>query len=175
MNNPGQVRHNCPKSSSQWRCGMIIKQADLFHGLSHNFIKDLMGIAARVSFSEGEVVFNSGEPAEHFYILIQGCVRIRLGQAGREVYTGSKLGEIFGWSSLIGRKDFTASAVCAAPTSLLRVDRRQFRNILEKDHFSSLMFFQQLARVLGNRLIQLYGRDAKEPRDTPQPEREAAV
>lgn len=154
---------------------MIIKQADLFRGLSHNFIRDLMAIAARVSFSAGKVVFNSGEPAEHFYILIQGCVKIRLGQGGRVVYTGSKLGEIFGWSSLIGREDYTASAVCAAPTSLLRVDRRQFHHILEKDHFSSLMFFQQLAKVLGNRLIQLYGRDAKESRETSRPERENAV
>jgi CRP-like cAMP-binding protein len=154
---------------------MIIKQADLFHGLSHNFIKDLMTIATRVSFSEGEVVFRSGEPAEHFYILIQGCVKIRLGQDGRDVYTGEKLGEIFGWSSLIGRKDFTASAVCSAPTSLLRVDRRQFQNILEKDLFSSLMFFQQLAKVLGNRLIQLYGRDTQETREASKPEREAAV
>ncbi len=154
---------------------MIIKQADLFHGLSHNFIKDLMAIATRVSFSEGEVVFQSEEPAENFYILIQGCVRIRLGQDGREVYTGSKLGEIFGWSSLIGRKGFTASAVCSAPTSLLRIDRRQFQKILEKDHFSSLKFFQQLAKVLGNRLIQLYDRDARQAREMSQPESEAAV
>ena len=154
---------------------MIIKQADLFHGLSHNFIKDLMAIATQVSFSEGEIVFHFAEPADHFYILIQGCVEIRLGQGGREVYTGSKLGELFGWSSLIGRKKFTASAVCTAPTSLLKVERRQFQHILEKDHFSSLMFFQQLARVLGNRLIQLYARDAEDPREKTPPEREVTV
>ena len=88
---------------------MIIKQADLFHGLSHNFIKDLMAIAARESFNAGEIVFNSGDPAENFYILIQGCVQIRLGQQGPEVYTGNTIGEIFGWSSLIDRPDFSAS------------------------------------------------------------------
>jgi CRP-like cAMP-binding protein len=137
---------------------MIIKQADLFHGLSHNFIKDLMAIAARESFSAGEIVFNSGDPAENFYILIQGCVQIRLGQEGPEVYTGNTIGEIFGWSSLIDRPDFSASAVCSEQTSLLRIDRRQFKAVLAKDHFSSLIFFQQLAKVLGNRLIQLYGR-----------------
>ena len=154
---------------------MIIKQADLFHGLSHNFIKDLMAIAARASFTEGDIVFRSGEPAEHFYILIQGCVQIRLGQGGLEVYTGSTLGEIFGWSSLIGRKDFSASAVCLEPTSLLKIDRRQFQAILEKDPFSSLMFFQQLAKVLGNRLIQLYGRKEEKPQASPESERKQSA
>jgi len=154
---------------------MIIKQADLFHGLSHNFIKDLMAIAVRASFTEGDIVFRSGEPAEHFYILIQGCVQIRLGQGGLEVYTGSTLGEIFGWSSLIGRKDFSASAVCLEPTSLLKIDRRQFQAILEKDPFSSLMFFQQLAKVLGNRLIQLYGRKEEKPQASPESERKQSA
>jgi CRP-like cAMP-binding protein len=135
---------------------MIIKQADLFQGLSHNFIKDLMAIASTVSYHVGEIVFNSGDPATYFYILIQGSVQIRLGQEGPEVYTGNTIGEVFGWSSLIDRPDFSASAICIEPTSLLRIDRRQFRAVLAKDHHSSLIFFQQLARVLGNRLIQLY-------------------
>jgi CRP-like cAMP-binding protein len=152
---------------------MILKQADLFQGLSHHFIKDLMSIANRVSYSEGEVVFLSGDAAEHFYILIQGCIRLRLGQGGREVYTGSTLGEIFGWSSLIGRKDFTASAACSAPTTLLKIDRRQFAVILERDLSSSLLFFKQLAKVLGNRLIQLYGRETGDPMEAPLSMREA--
>ena len=147
---------------------MILKQADLFQGLSHHFIRDLMSIANRVSYSEGEVVFCSGDAAEHFYILIQGCIRLHLGQDGREVYTGSELGEIFGWSSLIGRKDFTASAACLAPTTLLKIDRRQFANILERDLSSGLLFFKQLAKVLGNRLIQLYGHEKAEPEEARQ-------
>ena len=87
---------------------MIIKQADLFYGLNHNVIKDLMAIASRASCVQGEVIFRSGEPATHFYILIQGCVRLRLGHAGREVFTSCRIGEIFGWSSLIGRHDYSA-------------------------------------------------------------------
>ena len=152
---------------------MIIKQADLFYGLSHNFIKDLMAIASTVSYNEGVIVFNSGDPAAYFYILIQGCVQIRLGQEGPEVYTGNTIGEIFGWSSLIDRPDYSASAVCLEPTSLLRIDRRQFKAVLAKDHYSSLLFFKQLARVLGNRLIQLY--DMKEQQESSVTERKVTA
>lgn len=140
---------------------MIIKQADLFCGLSPNFIKDLMDIATRSTFTEGENIFRSGDAAEYFYILIQGCVRLHLGQSGRHVYTGCKVGEIFGWSSLIGRPDYTATAECLEPSALLRIDRQRFQRMLEADPTSGLTFFKQLAATLGNRLLQLYDHDSE--------------
>lgn len=140
---------------------MIIKQADLFCGLNHNFIKDLMAIASRTSCNQGDIIFDSGSPAAHFYILIQGCVRLRLGHAGREVFTSCRIGEIFGWSSLIGRYAYSASAECIEPATLLKIDRQQFQSILEKDLASGLLFFKQLAAALGSRLIQLYERETE--------------
>jgi len=138
---------------------MILKQADLFYGLNHNFIKDLIAIAARRSCVKGDIIFRSDEPATHFYILIQGCVRLRLGDAGREVFTSCRIGEIFGWSSLIGRQTYSASAECFETATLLKIDRQQFQSILEKDLFSGLLFFKQLAAALGSRLIHLYERE----------------
>ena len=140
---------------------MIIKQADLFYGLNHNFIKDLMAIALRTPCVKGDIVFRSEEPATHFYILIQGCVRLRLGHAGLEVFTSCRIGEIFGWSSLIGRPTYSASAECMETATLLKIDRQQFQSILEKDLSSGLLFFKQLAAALGSRLIQLYERETK--------------
>ncbi|MDZ7579664.1 MAG: cyclic nucleotide-binding domain-containing protein [Deltaproteobacteria bacterium] len=140
---------------------MIIKQADLFYGLNHNFIKDLISIASRTSCGEGDIVFRSGEPATHFFILIKGCVRLRYGHAGREVFTSCRIGEIFGWSSLIGRQAYSASAECLEPAALLKIDRQQFQSILEKDLTSGLLFFKQLAAALGSRLIQLYERETQ--------------
>lgn len=140
---------------------MIIKQADLFYGLNHNFIKDLMAIASRTSCVKGDIIFRSDEPATYFYILIQGCVRLRLGHGGREVFTSCRIGEIFGWSSLIGRQTYSASAECMETATLLKVDRQQFQSILEKDLSSGLLFFKQLAAALGSRLIQLYERETE--------------
>ncbi|MFZ0133029.1 MAG: cyclic nucleotide-binding domain-containing protein [Desulfobacterales bacterium] len=142
---------------------MIINQADLFHGLNHNFIKDLMAIASRASCVAGDMIFAAGEPADHFYILVQGCVRLRVDPAGREVFNSCRVGEIFGWSSLIGRYAYSASAECIEPATLLKIDRQAFQSILEKDLFSGVMFFKQLAAALGGRLIQLYERGAENP------------
>ena len=149
---------------------MIVNQADLFYGLNHNFIKDLMAIAARVSCAAGDKIFESEEPADHFYILAQGCVRLRVDPAGREVFTSCRVGEIFGWSSLIGRQAYSASAECIEPATLLKIDRQAFQSILDKDLFSGMLFFKQLAAALGDRLIQLYERDVEtSPASAPTP------
>jgi CRP-like cAMP-binding protein len=139
---------------------MIIKQADLFYGLNHNVIKDIVTVATRTSFSSGEVIFRAGEPANRFYILVKGCVRLSRDHAEHDVFTSCRVGEIFGWSSLIGRQCYSASAECMESATLLRFDRQPFLSILEKDIFSGFVFFKQLAAALGNRLINLYEREA---------------
>jgi len=153
---------------------MIINQADLFYGLNHNFIKDLMAIASRASCVAGDMIFESGKPADHFYILVQGCVRLRVDPAGREVFNSCRVGEIFGWSSLIGRQAYSASAECIEPATLLKIDRQAFQSILDKDLFSGVKFFKQLAAALGGRLIQLYARDAENSPDAALSTTEAA-
>jgi CRP-like cAMP-binding protein len=135
---------------------MYIKQSDLFLGLNHHFVKEIMAIAQKESHAESQFVFRLGEPADHFYILINGQVQLSLGDSGQVVYTSSNVGETFGWSSLIGRDSYSASALCLQPTDLLKIERHKLQNLLEKDTDSGYLFFKQLAEALGNRLLQLY-------------------
>jgi CRP-like cAMP-binding protein len=106
-------------------------------------------------------VFHEGDPARHFFILVRGCVRLTLGEAARPVYTSSRVGEIFGWSSLIGRASYSASAQCLEDTVLLKIDRQRFLRILEKDSFGALTFYRQLSEALGDRLLFLYSHGAE--------------
>jgi CRP-like cAMP-binding protein len=135
---------------------MYIKQSDLFVGLSHHFVKEIMAIAEKESHAEGHFVFRLGEAADHFYILIKGHVQLSLGDSGHVVYTSSNVGETFGWSSLIGRDAYSASALCLQPTDLLKIEKRKLQGLLEKDKDSGYLFFKQLAGALGNRLLKLY-------------------
>lgn len=135
---------------------MYINQSDLFWGLNQKFVQEIMAIAERVSLEEGDVLFNDGEIPEHMYILAKGVVKLILGETGRLVYTGSRVGEAFGWSSLIGRKAYTATAICAEPAVVLKFERNQLLRILEKDTASGYLFFKQLSAALGKRLIEMY-------------------
>jgi CRP-like cAMP-binding protein len=136
---------------------MFIQQTDLFRGMDKDFVKETYDLTVKESFELGEILFSEGDRASHFYILLKGQVRLGTRDTGQVVHTVSRPGEAFGWSSLVGRDIYSASAECVQPTKLLKIDREDFQEILEKDPINGLSFFRRLAGALGERLINSYG------------------
>jgi CRP-like cAMP-binding protein len=137
---------------------MYLKQSDLFTGLGHNFLKQTMAIAEKVSFEKGATVLKEGEPADYFFILIKGQVSLLLGDTGKIVYQTSSLGEMFGCSSLIGRGTYFLTARCDEPSVTIRIDRSKMEKILNDDTDNGHLFFKQLSKAIGNRMMTLYAR-----------------
>ena len=105
---------------------MYVKQADFFWGTSQIFVNEVMKISKKESWEKGYFLFHKGNPANRFYILLKGRVRLSIGKAGQVVYIVSRAGEAFGWSSLIGRNSYSASAECREPVDLITFDREKF-------------------------------------------------
>ena len=137
---------------------MDLKQSDLFTGLGHNFLKQTMAIAEQVSFEKGATVLKEGEPANYFFILIKGQVSLLVGDPAKIVYQTSGLGEMFGCSSLIGQDTYFLTARCDEPSFALRIDRSKMEKIIADDIDNGLLFFKQLSRAIGNRMMSLYAR-----------------
>ena len=135
---------------------MYLKQKDMFWAMDKAFVKGIMDIAASESYSEGDVLFQEGDPADNFYVLLKGRIKLILGQTGQAVYIVSNAGEAFGWSSLIGRTSYSASAVCVIPAKLLKFERSKLQKTIEKDPVNGIVFFKRIAELLGNRLVQSY-------------------
>jgi len=135
---------------------MYIRQSDLFWGLNQNVVNRVMGIAQRETYTQGDVLFRRGDAARHLFILAQGEVEITTGEANARVYKGSRVGEAFGWGSLIERSTYGGSAVCATPVVVLKLDCDRLLKLLDSDMQSGYLFFKHLSRALGGRLIQAY-------------------
>ncbi len=135
---------------------MYIKQSDLLLGTSMDFVKKVMDISRMVSHEKGDILFHENDESRHFYILLNGHVKLSVGEGGQVVYDVGQNGEAFGWSSLIGRDVYSASAECVEPTKLLVTDRQELGKVLEEDPANGLIFVTQLAATLGNRLIETY-------------------
>lgn len=135
---------------------MYLKQKDIFWEMSKDFVKEIMDVAVTETYKEGEWLFHEGDPANVFYILLKGRVKLILGEIGHVVYIVSNAGEAFGWSSLIGRDKFSASAECMTPSKLLSWDKDKLQKVLKKDPANSLLLYKRLAELLGNRLLQSY-------------------
>ena len=121
-----------------------------------DFVKKFMDISQMISHEKGDMLFRENDPAQYFYVLLNGRVKLGVGENEEMVYDVRKNGEAFGWSSLIGRDDYSASAECIEPAKLLKTDSRQLQKILEADPANGIIFLKQLAATLGNRLIESY-------------------
>ena len=135
---------------------MYLKQKDMFWAMNKDFVKSIMNIAESESYKEGDVLFQEGDPADNFFILLKGRVKLILGQTGQAVYVVSSAGEAFGWSSLIGRDTYSATAICSVSAKLLKFERQKLQKAVEKDPINGIVFFKRIAELLGNRLIQSY-------------------
>jgi CRP-like cAMP-binding protein len=135
---------------------MYLKQKDIFWEMDKDFVKEIMDMAETETHQEGDWLFREGDPANSFYTLLKGRIKLRLGETGHIVYVVSNAGEAFGWSSLIGRDSFSASAECMAESKLLKWDKEKLQEVLKKDPANSLLFYKRLAELLGNRLLQSY-------------------
>jgi CRP-like cAMP-binding protein len=135
---------------------MYVQQANFFFGTSMTFANEIMKTAVRESHPTGTVIFKEGEVADHFYVLLEGRVRISIGESGHVVYIVSSGGEAFGWSSLVGRERYTASAECVEPTALMSFERERFQQVLAKDPVNGMTLYKGLANTLAGRLLETY-------------------
>ena len=135
---------------------MFIEQTDLSQGMSWEFTNEVYDITTKESLKEGEVFFREEDAAKYFYVLLEGRVRLTIGETGQVVHVVDRPGEAFGWSSLVGRDVYSASAECVVPSKLLKIDREKFEMILKKNPVDGMNFFKRLASILGERLIDSY-------------------
>jgi len=135
---------------------MFIEQADLLKGVGRRFIKKFVKIMVDESHLQGAFLFTEGDPADNFYVLEEGSVKLSIGEEGHITHIVSKRGEAFGWSSLVDRDVYTASAECSAPTKVLKIPREEMNRILDNNPADGLIFFKRLAGVVGKRLINSY-------------------
>ena len=133
---------------------MSFSQSDLFWGMSMDFVKASTDMAVNVACKQGEKLFDIGDPADRIYILLKGSVTMRRGDG--KLHTASKAGEIFGWSALIDRPEYAASATCDNLTALLKIESAPFLELLEKCPQDKAILFERLAKMLGNQLLDVY-------------------
>jgi len=134
---------------------MQVKQADILFGLDKGFVGRLMKAGVKSNYEQDKVLFSEGKQAQHFYIVIKGRVKLSIGDQQRSIYIVNHGGEVFGWSALTGRYLYTATATCAAPSTLIVFDRDDVEDIMAADPANGMLFYKNLALTLGNRLTMV--------------------
>ena len=132
----------------------ILRSHHLFEPLNEEQMDELMSTSQLLSIDKGEPLFRQGEPAQAFYFVISGAVKIyRLTPDGQE-----KVFEVIGNRQtfaeammLMDTPNYVASAEALCPTQLYRIANSTYMRLLQSN--SRLTF-----ALLGKLCVRLHQR-----------------
>jgi CRP-like cAMP-binding protein len=128
----------------------------LFQGIRELTRQRILESAHEESYAKKDFIFRRGDPALHFFILVEGRVRLSLGRGELLAYVVSEPGDLIGWSSLVENETYTASGECLVPAKVLRFEQKRVDEMLTQDPGSGMVIFKHLAKLIGRRLINSY-------------------
>jgi CRP-like cAMP-binding protein len=135
---------------------MFIERVFLFADLSTRFMEEIAKCVKQESVPAGAFLFKCGEPADYMYILGEGHVRLSYGEQGHVALGVRNSGDAFGWSSLVERDTYTASAECLETTLVVKSRKDDLARIFDTDPVSGLRFYKRLSKLLLERLTDFY-------------------
>jgi CRP-like cAMP-binding protein len=135
---------------------MIIEKANLFEGMSSRIVGEIEDAMVKETYEPGAFIFRSGDPSEYLYILLEGRVRLSVGGEGHVALVVKNSGDAFGWSSLVDRETYTASAECLGATTVGKLRRDVLATIFDRECATGLIFYKRLAKLISHRLLLCY-------------------
>jgi len=105
----------------------------LFDGISADVLEDLRGEMKTIRLTEGEVIFDEGDPGDSLYLVGEGSIKIsKAGRGGHQETLGFiQSGNFFDEMALFDGQPRSAKATAASPSLLASVDERTFQHILK--------------------------------------------
>jgi CRP-like cAMP-binding protein len=113
----------------------ILRQSPLFGAMSLEAMQRLIGTTLPRSYEKGATLFQQGEPATAFFVILDGWVKIaRLTVDGEEAVVGVfRRGEAFAEAAMFLGGRYPANAEVVVPARLLRIDGEALRREIRKD------------------------------------------
>ena len=114
----------------------LIATQPFFEGLGAPQLRLLNDVAMEMQFEPGRYLFRQGEPANRFYLILEGKVQLE-SEAGEEGLTPLRVvepGDDPGWSWLFSPYYFHASARAVEPTRAIFFYGTRLRQQCEDDH-----------------------------------------
>ena len=128
----------------------ILKRSMLFSGLSQEHLSEVAAISSRRSFAKGETLFVEGDPANGFYLLASGGMKLcKVSPDGREkVLHFVHPGETFAEAAFFGDGRYPAEARGIEKGEALYFPRDGFMGLLERNPQFALNLIVSLSLLL---------------------------
>ncbi|MDX6765178.1 MAG: cyclic nucleotide-binding domain-containing protein [Candidatus Methylacidiphilales bacterium] len=108
-----------------------IRNVPIFESLDESFVQQLCARAGLQTFYKGQVICRENDPADRFYLIRQGMVKVSQGMPGGEmVLTYLSRGDYFGEIGLVRRLPRTATCTATDTVDLVVIGADDFHAML---------------------------------------------
>lgn len=131
-----------------------LKSHKRFKQLSDELIKQLSDAGRALTFKQGEHLFAQDQPADHFYIVVNGTVSVEIPAIyGPPLVVQSlQAGNMLGWSWLIPPYMWTFEAIAEEDTEVIEFDGEKLRQACEQDHDLGYELMKVFSGLMSERL-----------------------
>ena len=128
----------------------ILKKSLLFSGLDDEHLAEVAAISARRTFARGESLFTEGEPANGFYLLAAGNIKLcKVSPEGKEkVLHFVHPGETFAEAAFFGDGKYPAEARAMEAGEVLYLPKEGFLELMGRNPGFSLNLVISLSLML---------------------------
>jgi len=132
----------------------IVRSQPLFSGLDEALFESIIQGAHVRTFPKGRVLFQRGDPAECFYVIIDGWVKIYRDSAnGDQAILGVfSRGDMFTEAAAFIGVGFPASAEVVEDVRLVGIESKRFTALVEKHPHTAMNMLASMSRHL-HRLV----------------------
>lgn len=135
-------------------CSEILAHTAFFAELTPQQLDRVSHLARIEEYPRDSCIYDLGEPAADFYVLVDGMVRFTIGLGNRQTHAGQilKRGEVFGWAAVVeSAQKRIASALCITPCAVLAINGDQLLILMDQDHSLGYRIMKQLnVLITGN-------------------------
>jgi CRP-like cAMP-binding protein len=131
---------------------------ELFRGLRDAELQQLAAIAREKDYQAGDLICTEREQAERVFILCEGRVQIQV-QLRSLMEPDARLtleeiepGRIFGWSSLVRQRQFTATVQALEPVRVIAIRAEDLNNLFARNAHIGFVVMKNLAEIIASRL-----------------------
>jgi CRP-like cAMP-binding protein len=132
-----------------------IKSQDVFSFLRPDQVNAISDAAKRVSYKSGDFIYEKGDKAEDFFVVLDGEVTLRLpGKEGLSLVIDQLgKGDVFGGPLGHKRRAYALTAQCSRPAKLLAVDVGVMKKLMDRDERMGLNLQRHIATAYFNRYV----------------------
>jgi CRP-like cAMP-binding protein len=135
-----------------------LSPCELFSGLSEEELEQIAALASEEAYGAGELICAERELADRLFILCEGRgqlhvhLRSPVEPDGELTIEEVAPGQVFGWSSLVKQRQFTASVTALEPVKVIAFGAEELNTHFEGNPHTGFVVMKQLAEVIASRL-----------------------